>query len=210
MARGHSLRLMSCAPASYSACEAIFEAAGHLRDAQEVLDRAGGVAGLLLGLGLAVHRRGDALGEVGAHLVVGRQQVARRDVALLGLGELQQVEVRLADDGVGDAALGLVRRRLVRQHQVGDLDGALQVLRGEDVLGGARQHTGAVGMFGKAGAELHAGIDGRLVRLGLLGGRQLLLVLGVRAERRVGRGRGARIARIVVGGACVNSVAAPW
>ena len=41
-------------------------------------------------------------------------------------------------------------------------------LRREDVFGGARQHARAVGMFGKAGAELHAGIDGELVRLGLL------------------------------------------
>ena len=119
------------------------------------------VAGLLLGFALAVHRRGDALGEIGAHLVVGRQQVARGDVALLRFGELHEVEVRLADDGVGDAALGLVGRRLVREHQVRDLDRALQVLRGEDVFGGARQHAGAVGMLGKAGAELHAGIHRR-------------------------------------------------
>ena len=147
-----------CAPASYSACDGDLGRARHLRDAQEVVDRAGGVAGFLLGLGLAVHRRGDALGEIGAHLVVRRQQVARRDVALLGLGELQQVEVRLADDGVRDAPLRRVGRRLVRQHQVRDLDGALQVLRGEDVLGGARQHAGAVGMLGEAGAELDAGI----------------------------------------------------
>ena len=142
--------------------------AGDLRDAQEVVDRAEAVAGLLLGFGLAVHGRGDAFGEIRAHLVVRRQQVARGDVALLRFGELQQVEIRLADDGVGDAALGLVGRRLVRQHQVGDFDGALQVLRGEDVFGGARQHARAVGMFGEAGAELDAGIHGQLVRLGLL------------------------------------------
>src|SRR4029078_2601400 len=59
-------------------------------------------------------------------------------------------------------------------------------------------YAGAVGMLGEAGAELDAGIDGQLVRLGLLRGRQFLLVLGVRTERRVGRVVRARIARLVI------------
>ena len=171
-----------------------------LRDAQEVVDRAETVARLLLGFALAIHGRGDAFGEIRAHLVVRRQQVARGDVALLRFGELQQIEVRLADDGVRDAALGLIGRRLVRQHQVRDFDRALQILRREDVFGGARQHAGAVGMFGEAGAELHAGVDGQLVCLGLFRGRQRRFVLGERAERGIGGRRGARIARIVVRG----------
>ncbi len=57
MARGHSLRLMSCAPASYSGLRRDLGGAGHLRDAQEVVDGAEVVAGLLFGLALAIDRR---------------------------------------------------------------------------------------------------------------------------------------------------------
>ena len=104
----------------------------HRRDAQEVFDGAEVVTGLLLGLGLAIHGRGDAFGEIGTHLVVRWQEIARRDESLLRLGELQQVEVRLPDDRVRDAPFRLVSRRLVREHQVRDFDRALQQLRLED------------------------------------------------------------------------------
>jgi hypothetical protein len=99
------------------------------------------------------------------------------------------------DDGVRDAALRLVGRRLVREHQIGHFDGSLQILRGENVFCGARQHTGAVGMLGEARAELHAGVDRELVSLDFLCRRQLLFVLGERTERGVSAAGRARVAR---------------
>jgi hypothetical protein len=96
MARGHSLMPMSCAPASYSACAAIFDVPRTAEMRRKSSTEPCGVAGLLLGFTLSIDSRREALGEIGAHLVVRWQQVARGDVTLLGLGELHEVEVGLA------------------------------------------------------------------------------------------------------------------
>ena len=62
-----------------------------------------------------------------------------------------------------------IHRRLARQDHLRDLNGARQILRRENLFGRARQHAGAVRMLGEGLRELHAGIGGLLVPLGLCG-----------------------------------------
>ena len=121
----------------------------------------------------------------------------------LGLVERGLVELRLADDRPGNALLRDIDRWLPRQHNLGERNGARQIVRRELVLGGARQHAGAFRMRGKRLAETHPGLDGAAMHIGARRDRQLFLLLLQRDQRGVARGRRARTRGILVGGALV-------
>ncbi len=79
-----------------------------MRHPQEVLGRAGLIAGSALGLALLVDRRGQAFGDIGALRVVGGRDRERVGERVLGLGKIALVETDLTDDGPGDALLGRI------------------------------------------------------------------------------------------------------
>ncbi len=130
-----------------------------LLDAQEVLDGSIPVARLPLRGPLPVHGGSDALGQIGAHLRVGGGELARLDQRRLRRGKLAFAVIRLTDDGPGDTPFRLVGWRIARQKYSGDLHGLRQVTRCKHRLVGARQHTGAVGMFRERLRELDARVD---------------------------------------------------
>ena len=165
--------------------------------------RRAGIARLELRLALLVDTRGEALGEIGAHLLVGAGELARLHECRLGLGVFALVIVRLRDDRPGNALLGLIHRRLAREDRLRDADGARTIAGGEDILGRVREHHGALGVLGEGLRELHTRI-GLAGVPGVLGGAgEPLLAFLVGHERGVCGGGGLLIVRVVVGGVLV-------
>ncbi len=116
----------------------------HLRDAQEILHRAGAVARLALLLALLVDRGREPLDDRGALRIVRRHQRLGARVTRFRLVEMALLEIRVGDHGVGDALLGGVDRRLTGEQRLRGRGRARIVLRGIQIRRGARQHLRAL------------------------------------------------------------------
>ncbi len=136
-------------------------------------------------------------------LGVAAGELARLDEGRFGLIVGAGAELRLGDDGPGDALLVGVGRRLPCEQHPRKLARARQILGGKFILRGAGEHAGTVGMLGEGGRKFDARFHRARVHGGLRRTLHLLLRLLVGDERSVARGRRLGILRIVVGGAFV-------
>ena len=125
-------------------------------------------------------------------------ELARLHERGLRLVERAEVVVRLRDDRPRDALLGRVHRRLAREHHLRHLDRARQILRRENVFGGAREHAGAVRMLRERLRELHARVRRLRVPLGLRRAAEALFFLLVRHQRGIAGRRRLVVLRIEV------------
>ena len=174
-----------------------------LANTQEVADGRVVRAGAARLLALLVDRRRDALDDLGALGVGGRNQRAELHVGGLRGREVGEVELRVREHGPRSALqIGLDRRR-ARDDLLRDVARAREIVEREQLLGRVGLHARRLLVGRIALREPQRAVDALTMPLGALRAAQLVLVLRVREQRRVARLAAVLMERVRVSGALV-------